>query len=323
MYQSGPDPVPAANTMTTDEAAEGSAMTATARGFIGELVHAMQAAAEHQREATNTEVEAMTRAHLERVRVRAAAEAEELRRMAQADIDEINAWQEAEAVRVREEAARRIVVRGQELDDYLVRHAAIIDTEVDQIEGAVANYQLELDGFFGKLTSESDPGEIARMADELPPPPDLAKVGGEARAQALAAVAAEGDAATASADGVAVADDATRTADAAADATPADAGPNADRAPVPVMAPKNGAGAAADGGTSAGPDKTNPAIRILRSIATLATPAADGAKAINGSNGRDTASAEVAEKPVPVTTPVDDIAVPTEPAPHPVEAAKD
>lgn len=161
------------------------------------------------------------------------------------------------------------------------------------------------------------------MADELPPPPDLAKVGGEARAQALAAVAAEGDAATASADGVAVADDATGTADAAADAAPTDAGPKADRAPVPVMAPKNGAGAAADGGTSAGPDKTNPAIRILRSIATLATPAADGAKGTNGSNGHDTASAEVAEKPVPVTTPVDDIAVPTEPGPDPVEAAKD
>lgn len=314
MYQPGPDPVPAANTMTTDEAAEGSALSATARGFIGELVHAMQAAAEHQREATNTEIEAMTRAHLERVRVRAAAEAEELRRMAQADIDEINAWQDAEAVRLREEAARRIVVRGQELDDYLVRHAAIIDTEVDQIEGAVANYQLELDGYFGKLTSESDPGEIARMADELPPPPDLAKVGGAARAQALAAVAAEGDSPSTELAAAAATTDVVATGES----------PNApDRAPVPVMAPKNGAGAAADGGTSAGPDKTNPAIRILRSIATLATPSADGAKVTNGGNGHDTASAEVAEKPVPVTTPVDDIAVPAAPAPDPVEAAKD
>ena len=314
MYQSGPDPVPAANTMTTDEAAEGSALTATARGFIGELVHAMQAAAEHQREATSSEVEAMTRAHLERVRVRAAAEAEELRRMAQADIDEINAWQEAEAVRLREEAARRIVVRGEELDEYLVRHAAIIDTEVDQIEGAVANYQLELDGYFGKLTSESDPGAIARMADELPPPPDLAKVGGEARAQALAAVAAEGDSPSTE----------IGAAPATSDVAATDESPKApDRAPVPVMAPKSGAGAAADGGTSAGPDKTNPAIRILRSIATLAIPSADGAKSTNGSKGNDTASAEVAEKPVPVTTPVDDIAIPTEAAPDPVEAAKD
>ncbi len=323
MYQSGPDPVPAASTTTTDDAADGSAMTATARGFIGELVHAMQAAAEHQREATSTEVEAMTRAHLERVRVRAAAEAEELRRMAQADIDQINAWQEAEAVRLREEAARRIVARGEELDEYLVRHAAIIDTEVDQIEGAVANYQLELDGYFGKLTSESDPGEIARMADELPPPPDLAKVGGEARAQALAAVAAEGDSATSEPETAPASADAAVDSDGATEATPTDETPKAaDRAPVPVMAPKNGAGAAADGGTSAGPDKTNPAIRILRSIATLATPAADGAKANNG-NGNQATSAEAAEKPVPVTTPVDDIAIPTQPAPDPVEAAKD
>ncbi len=123
---------------------------------------------------------------------------------------------------------------------------------------------------------------------------------------------------------MAVAADATGTADAAADAAPTDAGPKADRAPVPVMAPKNGAGAAADGGTSAGPDKTNPAIRLLRSIATLAdavgrwqprrptVATADDSRV--GRGGREA---------VPVTTPVDDIAVPTELAPDPVEAAKD
>lgn len=222
--------------------------------------------------------------------------------MAQTDIDQINAWQEAEAVRLREEAARRIVARGEELDEYLVRHAAIIDSEVDQIEGAVANYQLELDGYFGKLTSESDPSEIARLADELPPPPDLAKVGGEARAHALAAVAAEGDAAF----------------------SPTAPGPEL----VPVMAPKNGSGAAADGGTSAGPtsspsaspDKTNPAIRILRSIATLGAPS-DPAKGTTAANGNGEAAP--ATQSAPAATPVDDIAVPTPPAPDPVEAAKD
>ena len=253
--------------------------------------------------------------------------------MAQADIDEINAWQEAEAVRLREEAARRIVVRGQGGARRVTWSATPRSSTRRSTRSRVRSptYQPRTRRVLRqadvRVRSRRDRPDGRRG---FPPPPDLAKVGGEARAQALAAVAAEGestaaegDHASASADGVAVADDATGTADASAEAAPTDESPKADRAPVPVMAPKNGAGASADGGTSAGPDKTKSAIRILRSIATLATPSADAAKAANGGNGHDAASAEDAEKPVPVTTPVDDIAVPTEPATDPVEAAKD
>ncbi len=259
MYQASTDPAPNDESATVAPSAATEHLSAPARGFIAELTQAMQAAAEHQREATNSEVEAMTQAHLERVKLRAAAEADELRRMAQVDIDEINAWQEAEAVRLREEAARRIIVRGEELDDYLVRHAALIDSEVDTIEGAVADYQMQLDEYFVQLTHESSPSEIARLADELPEPPDLGKVGGEARAQALAAVAAEDDAAF----------------------SPEAPGPDL----VPVMAATNGSNGASHGttdgttnGTSNGTSNgsaessTNPALRLLRSIATAVAP---------------------------------------------------
>lgn len=199
----------------------------------------------------------MTDAHLERVRTRAAAEAEELRRMAQADIDEIHAWQEAEAVRLREEAARRILARGQELDSYLMRHAAMVDGEVDQIEGAVSAYQTRLDLYFDRLTTEASPSEIARLADEIPEPPDLSKVGGEARAKIVAAIVAEGD-------------------DSAF--SPTGAGPEL----VPVMAPANGANGAngnsngangsTEGTNGSNGEHSNPAIRLLRSLATLAAP---------------------------------------------------
>jgi hypothetical protein len=269
MYRSTSDPEPgAASSAVANDAENGSNLSAPARGFIADLTHAMQAAAEHQREATNTEVEAMTAAHLERVRVRAAAEAEELRRMAQDDIDEIHAWQEAEAIRLREEAARRIVARGEELDSYLVRHAAIIDSEVEQIEGAVANYQLKLDDYFGQITAEPNPSEIARLADELPDPPDLGKVGGEARAQALAAVQAADEEAF----------------------SPTAPGPEL----VPVMAPTassnggNGANAANGTDSAAAEEHTNPAMRLLRSIATLAANPADAKPA---------GAVAVAEKP--------------------------
>ena len=249
MYRSSSDPVPATGAPTaagTDPAAAPN-LSEPARGFLIELTHAMQAAAEHQREATNAEVESMTAAHLERVRARAAAEAEELRRMAQTDIDGIHAWQRAEADRIRDEAERRIVARGEELDSYLVRHAAIIDGEVEQIEGAVASYQLRLDEYFDQLTTESSPAAIARLADEIPEPPDLAKVAGAARAQAVAAIAAEDD---------------------DAGFSPTESGPGL----VPVMAPKDGSNGKDANGPNGSTDHSNPAIRLLRSIATLATP---------------------------------------------------
>ena len=245
MYQPSTDP--ALDAGRDDDSAQ--PLSEPARGFLTELTHAMQAAAEHQREATNVEVEVMTTTHLERVHARAAAEAEELRRMAQVDIDGIHAWQQTEADRIRLEAERRIVARGEELDSYLVRHAAIIDGEVEQIEGAVATYQMRLDEYFDQLTIETSPAVIAKLADEMPEPPDLAKVGGAARVQAVAALAAESD-------------DESETTEG--------------RAPVPVMAPKdetaNGNGQTTNGNGNGNGEHTNPALRLFRSIATLATP---------------------------------------------------
>jgi F0F1-type ATP synthase membrane subunit b/b' len=279
MYQLGSDPVPAQpvdegapDGSTADSPAVATAGPATianvpSRPFVTELAHAMQAAAEHQREATNAELEAVTSAHLERVRARAAAEAEELRRMARQDIDAIKAWQEAEAERIRAEAAQRIVVRGEELDGHLIRHAALVDTEVGQIEGVVADYQLKLSDYFDRLTTEPNPGVIARLADQLPEPPDLVKVGGDARAEALAAVAAERDVVNPEAQGP----DLVPVMDPAA-MTPAD--------PVDASAGGETDGGASDANGTVpsngdGQERISPAIRLLRSIATFGAPATE------------------------------------------------
>jgi hypothetical protein len=280
MYQSAPDPIPPASSpiaVDEHETAE-SDLGVPARGFLAELTLAMQAVAENQREATASEVEAMTRAHLERVRARAAAEAAELRRMSDGDIDGIRSWQQAEAMRIQEEADRRIQERGAELDSYLMRHAAIVDGEVGHIESAVATYQTSLDEYFDRLTTETSPTEIARLADEIPDPPDLGKVASDARVQAVATLAAESDVAAdagpprgptlvpvmASADEIAEATAGASTGPTwsrhevlSDDAATAD---GAGDAPIAVGA------AAADGAVQ---DHTNPAIRILRSIASI------------------------------------------------------
>ena len=155
----------------------------------------MQAAAERERERMSTEVDGVAVAHVEKVRTRGTAEAEELRKLAEDDITGIHAWTKAETARIREEAERRIGVRREELDGYLVRHTALIDGEVGQIDGAVEDYHRQLDAFFDRLSAETNPAEFARLADDLPEPPDLARVGADARAAAVAELAREEDAA--------------------------------------------------------------------------------------------------------------------------------
>ena len=207
-----------------------------ARGFLGELALAMRGAAERERERITAEVDAATEAHIEKVRLRAATEASELRRLAEEDIDGIHAWSKEETIRIREETDQKIGTRREELQSYLIRHASIIDGEVGHVEGAVRDYRTELDQFFARLVAEDDPAAFAQLADEMPAPPDLAKVGGAARAEAVAALAEERDASDAAvADAVASAE-VNGMAGGVSAFDPAQPGPEL----VPVMNTANG-----------------------------------------------------------------------------------
>jgi hypothetical protein len=97
---------------------------------------------------------------------------------------------------IKTEAERRIAERRGELSEHLERHAALIETEVSRVHGAVDDYGAELDGFFGRLAEEQNPAEIARLAGLLPEPPDLDQVGANARADAVNEIAGETTAST-------------------------------------------------------------------------------------------------------------------------------
>lgn len=159
--------------------------------FLAELAQAMQAAAGHERDRIAASVADDATAHIGRVKSRAAAETDELRRLAEQDVDQIAAWEQTEIERVRATAARRTEERRERLERYLVRHAAIIDTEIDGVNGAVEGYRTVLGGFFDQLAGSNDPAEIARLASSLPDPPDLDAVRAEARTAAIARFADE------------------------------------------------------------------------------------------------------------------------------------
>jgi hypothetical protein len=161
------------------------------QGFLVELAEAMHAAADQERERMELVVADEGAAHVERARARAAVEAEELRRLADEDLERISEWSATEIERIHGEAARRADERRSALDDYLRRHEAIIDTEIQGVDSALAEYRLTLQQFFAELTASTDPAEIARRAGTLPPVPDLDEVRANARAAAVGRFAQE------------------------------------------------------------------------------------------------------------------------------------
>lgn len=187
------DTAPAVETTGSVEMATASVEGGGAQGrteltptFLTELAHAMQAAADRERERIASVVADDAAQHVEKVRGRAAVETEELRRLAEEDVQRIEEWSAAEIERVRAEAARRVEDRRSSLEDYLKQHDAIIDTEIEGVQAAVREYEGTLDRFFGEMANSDDPSDIARRAGTLPPPPNLDEVRAAARAAAVA-----------------------------------------------------------------------------------------------------------------------------------------
>ncbi len=155
-------------------------------GFLAELAVAMRATAERERENIGTRVAEDASGHVDKVRARAAIETEELRRLAEEDVQHIEEWSAAEMERIRGEADQKIGDRRSSLDEYLKQHDAIIETEIEGVDNAVRDYNTTLDQFFAELAESDDPSAIVARAETLPTPPDLDQVRARARASAVA-----------------------------------------------------------------------------------------------------------------------------------------
>jgi hypothetical protein len=156
--------------------------------FMSGLATAMREAAVRERERITGVVAADAETHIEKVRSRAAVESEELRRLAEEDVEHIEQWSTAEIERIRSEAAQKVDDRRSSLDEYLKQHDSIIETEIDGVNAAVRDYESTLDRFFAELSDITDPSEIVRRAGLLPQPPDLDEIRASARASAMAKV---------------------------------------------------------------------------------------------------------------------------------------
>jgi hypothetical protein len=153
-----------------DDGGEGAA-------FLAELARAMQttAAAEQARNAETTEQRRQT--HIDAIRAREALEAEDLRELAKEDVKGIDAWSDGEIKRIKLERERRIAARREQLQVRLEEHRSVVSREVDAVEASIASYRADIELYFRRLESETDPVAIATMARTRPQFPELEQIG--------------------------------------------------------------------------------------------------------------------------------------------------
>jgi hypothetical protein len=161
---------PSGITVADEDGADGSA-------FLADLARAMQttAAAEQARNAEGTEQR--RQAHIDAIRAREALEAEDLRELAKEDVKGIDAWSDGEIKRIKLERERRIAARREQLQVRLEEHRSVVGREVDAVEAAIAGYRADIELYFRRLESETDPVAIATLARTRPQFPALELIG--------------------------------------------------------------------------------------------------------------------------------------------------
>ena len=154
--------------------------------FLHEIARQMQEAVDRERGRISAEAADSLEAHVQKVRIRASTEAEELRRLAEDDVGHIHEWSAAESERLRRETESRIGARREDLERHLRQHDALVEREISGASHAVEEYQAEFDRFVGRLAGEREPTEIAQLASQLPEPPRVEEIASAARAEAIA-----------------------------------------------------------------------------------------------------------------------------------------
>ena len=186
--------VGATSEASAEAAHPGDAAPAAARrptsleSLKAEIARAMQVAADRERQRIDASVGEEETAQVEKIVTRAAAEAAELSKHADEDVSVVNAWYKDEVKRIRGEADRRIDDRRTGLEQSLTIHGSLIEAEIESVHVAVEGYRGSLGAFFGRMAEERDPSAIARLAGDLPDPPDLDVVRAEARSSAMQAL---------------------------------------------------------------------------------------------------------------------------------------
>jgi len=286
----------------------------TSDEFLHNLVAAMRGVAEESRDANLAELRRTVDVRIEHLRAAAAERVEELRRGSELDIAATGDWEKAEMDRVKAEAERRVAAQRAELERQLADHRASSDRQIEATRRRLADYEVELTGFFTQLSEIRDPAAFVAAAKRmphapelLPPPPAPATAPATESANPSEEVAAD----------PAISNLAAQRASLFPSPEPAaDAPASGEAKPSATAEAEAAEGETAEGETAAAPEVTN--ARLAERLAEL-----DQRLAHDGSNGESaepmpalsTAAAEPSTPAVPAA------AAPTTSAPAETPAA--
>jgi len=170
------DAAPAEAVDDPAEAAQDAAPADDGSAFLADLARAMQQTATVERNRIHDDIERRRAAHIETIRARRQAGEASIQELAAADLKAIDDWAQDEHQRINLERKERATALQEDLDASLAEHASRIDTEIEGVEAAIAEYRTDVDGYFASMSAAADPVEIAQQAARRPVFPDLAAV---------------------------------------------------------------------------------------------------------------------------------------------------
>ncbi len=137
------------------------------------LITAMREVAERERTASMGGLKSSADDAIDRMRVRAAEAAEQLRSRADLDMAGIGEWVRTETERIEAEGRAKTEARRQQLDQQLTEHGQRTERDIEGVRTRVADYERQLSAFFTQLYEIGDPGVFGTAAKRMPRPPDL------------------------------------------------------------------------------------------------------------------------------------------------------
>lgn len=153
-----------------------SAATAEARRanpLVAGLVRAMREAARTAHDEAVATLRTDVAARTDAIREYGTAKAADLKKAADTDVLAIRDWSKAEMARVREETESKIAARKIQLVAETERELRETDGLLARLTATIEAFEAETEAFFKNLLAEEDPGRLAGLAEQLPPPPSL------------------------------------------------------------------------------------------------------------------------------------------------------
>jgi gas vesicle protein len=150
--------------------------------FLVDLAEAMRSAAETAKLASIERSRAEAKTYVEALSSNTADEVAAMKQAAEADVATIRERSKPRIERVRAEAEQRIGRRRELLERQLADRGSAGELEVERVQARVVAFQEEVTRFFDQLPQGADPTVFARMASQMPDPPDFENLASEAPA---------------------------------------------------------------------------------------------------------------------------------------------